>query len=283
MWARYKKSKPLPVEGGIKLGSKKNSLPNRWWKNRWIEAIESFEDAGRLSRGRSYAKKGQVLDIIISDGKIVAKVQGSRNKPYRVVIEMQRLSSQGWSLVIEALGEKALYTARLLSGELPNEIEEIFEEINTPLLPSYYGDFSTDCTCPDWSNPCKHVAAVLYLLGDEFGRDPFLLFKAKGMDRETFLNRLEEHAHGSHDTSQCFSKETTPLPEGEEFWEAKEIPKNWLEGGIFTHNSPNGAILKSLGKFPFWRGTKDLFTFLEPVYVQAASRALQIINERIPD
>lgn len=280
MWDYHKQSKPLPVEGGIKLKSKKKDLANTWWGNRWIEAIESFQDNARLSRGRSYARKGQVTDITISEGAVIATVQGSRSKPYRTKVEFQTLSSQAWDLVIKALAEKALYTARLLSGELPKEVEAIFNEIKIPLLPSHYEDFSTDCSCPDWSNPCKHIAAVLYLLGEEFGRDPFLLFKARGIEREAFLKRLEEHSFTSQSTLSTQKQENIPLSKESNFWSCKEVPPDWL-ANAFEKNVSGGTILKSLGKFPFWRGEVDLFSFLDPIYTQASHQAQEMINEQI--
>ncbi|MCB1085218.1 MAG: hypothetical protein KDK60_03865, partial [Chlamydiia bacterium] len=149
---RFKKSVPLPTEGGIKLSKGKN-LSSSWWKERWIEAVESFNDGGRLSRGRSYARKGQVLDISISKGQVIAIVQGSQKSPYRVSIEVETLPDEAWNMVTRALSAKALYAAKLFSGELPNDIETFFEEVGISLLPTSYSDFSTDCSCPDWSNP----------------------------------------------------------------------------------------------------------------------------------
>lgn len=280
MWENYTPSKPLPVEGGIKSHSRKGEFTKSWWGKRWIDALESFEDAKRLTRGRSYARKGQVLDIHVSKGSFSADVQGSRKEPYQVTIEMEELSESAWQLVLEALAKKAIYTAELLAGKLPQDIEVLFQEVRVPLLPSSYADLSTDCSCPDWSNPCKHVAAVLYLLAEELDRDPFLLFHLRGMERETFLNKLEAL---SFDTSLPIKKElekAAPLSsDPETFWTQGKIDEEWLTGG-FEKPPQEGTLLKSLGKFPFWRGEKDLPTALAALYKEASRKGLELLDPK---
>ncbi|MFQ5730271.1 MAG: SWIM zinc finger family protein, partial [Waddliaceae bacterium] len=192
MWYRYRKSTPKEVKGGIKAQSKRGEFAQKWWAKRWISALETFNDSARLRRGRSYARKGQVLSIDIRKGVVEASVQGSRKKPYRVVIETSMLSEEAWRQVIELLTTQAVYAAKLMAGEMPTDIETIFDKSNISLLPSHHEELQTDCSCPDWSNPCKHVAAVFYLLGEEFDRDPFLIFTLRGMDRETFIDLLEK-------------------------------------------------------------------------------------------
>ena len=140
----YERTSPIEVKGGIKSKSKKGEFSSSWWGKRWIEALESFHDSARLSRGRSYARKGQVLSVDILAGEIQAKVQGSRATPYRVSIEMEVLKPSVWRLVIEALSQKAIYTARLLAGELPPDIEEIFKEVQVQLLPSHHSHLTTN-------------------------------------------------------------------------------------------------------------------------------------------
>lgn len=272
----YEKSSPIQVKGGIKAQSKRGEFSSSWWGKRWIQALESFLDSARLSRGKSYARKGQVLSIDILEGSITSKVQGSRSTPYTVKIEMDILKPSAWQLVIDALSQKAIYTARLLAGELPSDIEEIFKEVRVQLLPFHHADLKTDCSCPDWSNPCKHVAAVFYLLGEEFDRDPFLLFKVRGMDRANFLKQLEKQSF--EQPSELFSKEENPVPlEVISFWTGTEIPSDWLQGS-FEKPNQTGVLLKSLGKFPFWRGEADLNTSLWEIYSQNSSKALSFLE-----
>lgn len=281
MWDYKKKSVPINVEGGIKSQSKRGLFSESWWGKRWIEALESFHDSARLARGRSYARKGQVLSVDIVSGGVKARVQGSRVHPYKVSIEMDELSEHSWYLVIEALSQKALFTARLLAGELPSEIEEIFQEVHVQLLPSHHSHLKTDCTCPDWSNPCKHVASVLYLLGEEFDRDPFLLFKMRGMDRETFLTQLEKNTLTPLKTQQVIlpsEEEKSSSLSTEKFWDVEEIASDWLQAG-FEAPSQFGGFFKSLGKFPFWRGAHPLTDTLDKIYLETTNNILKELNQ----
>ena len=92
--------------------------------------------------------------------------------------------------MLDALGRQALFVAKLLAGEMPQDIEPVFREVGLSLFPAKLGDLETDCSCPDWSNPCKHIAAAYYLLGEEFDRDPFLIFTLRGLGRDALLARL---------------------------------------------------------------------------------------------
>lgn len=183
-------SKPKAVKGGIKAESQRGGFGKSWWAKRWIAVLESFNIGARLGRGRSYARRGQVSSIDIKKGVVEAKVQGSKAKPYSVTIKISPLSRTDWDKLGQALSTQALFAAKLLAGEMPQDIEEAFQKAGLSLFPRKLQDLSTDCSCPDWSNPCKHIAAVYYLLGEEFDRDPFLIFRLRGMEREEFLNSL---------------------------------------------------------------------------------------------
>ena len=177
-------SRPRKAKGGIKAQSKRGAFGESWWAKRWIAVLERFDIGARLGRGRSYARQGQVLSLAIDKGQVKAKVQGSRPKPYDVAIQLKTLSAADWKKLAKALSQQALFAAKLLAGQMPQDIEQAFEGVGLSLFPATHQDLDTDCSCPDWSNPCKHIAAVYYLLGEEFDRDPFLIFKLRGMSRE---------------------------------------------------------------------------------------------------
>ena len=172
--------------------SQHGKFVENWWADRWIKALRGLMDSGRLSRGRSYARHGQVLKIDVKAGEVSARVQGSRPMPYRVKIELQPLSDRQWELVFDALAEQALFAAQLLNGEMPPEVEQVFDQVRVPLFPGSAGDLVTDCSCPDWANPCKHIAAVYYLLGERFDEDPFLLFELRGRSQQEVAAALRE-------------------------------------------------------------------------------------------
>src|SRR5919199_4803283 len=178
-----------PVKG-IWAQTQRGKFGATWWAGRWLAALERLVDAGRLSRGRSYARGGQVSKLDVDSGGVRAEVWGHSPRPYKATIRFQALSDAQWERVVDALAAKALYAARLLAGEMPEQIEEVFQAAGVSLFPDKAGDLVPDCTCPDWANPCKHVAAVFYLLGERFDADPFLTFELRGRTQEQIAAAL---------------------------------------------------------------------------------------------
>jgi uncharacterized Zn finger protein len=186
----YPPSRPREAKGGIKVQSKRGTFASSWWGQCWIATLESFPIGARLGRGRSYARKGQVIYLEIDKGRVRAQVQGSRTRPYAVSITMKPIATSKWKKIAKQASENLLVAAKLMAGEMPPEIEEVFADARAPLFPTSERDLATDCSCPDWSNPCKHVAAVYYLLAEAFDRDPFLLFRLRGMERDNLVALL---------------------------------------------------------------------------------------------
>lgn len=179
----------IETDEGIKAKSKRGDFVRSWWATRWIEAMEQVMDKGRLQRGRRYARKGQVLSLEVGTGTVYAEVQGSRPIPYEVVLELETLTEAEWDSVINTLAEQPYFAAQLLAGEMPPEIEETFESVGLDLFPGRRELFQ-ECSCPDWADVCKHLAAVHYLLGERLDEDPFLLFRLRGRSRDAILTAL---------------------------------------------------------------------------------------------
>ncbi|WP_326829759.1 SWIM zinc finger family protein [Streptosporangium sp. NBC_01810] len=187
----FEPSRPIRVEGGIRVRSKRGSIGERWWSRRFIDILESVCDPGRLGRGRSYARSGQVLDLELGPGLVTARVQGSRRTPYLVEIQITPYAADQWRELADALAAQALYRAKLLAGEMPPEIEEVFRACRLPLFPGRRG-LDMNCSCPDWGFPCKHLSAVLYVLAERFDDDPFLVLAWRGIARDALLDALRE-------------------------------------------------------------------------------------------
>ena len=183
-------SRPRPVKDGLQAKSKRGAIGETWWSQRFIEVLEDFHEGPRLVRGRAYARRGQVIDMDVEPGEVSARVQGSRARPYSVSIGVTVLDDADWARVEEAMVSQAVFLARLLAGEMPHEIGDAFAATGLSLFPATADDLATDCSCPDWENPCKHVAAVYYLLAEAFDRDPFLIFTWRGRPRERLLAEL---------------------------------------------------------------------------------------------
>jgi uncharacterized Zn finger protein len=196
-WQEWESSGPIAVEGGIKARSKRGAIGEQWWSRRFIAVLESYGMSSRLQRGRSYARRGQVLEFKLAAGKVTARVQGSRPEPYRVSITVRPLTAAQWREAESRLAGQALFRARLLAGEMPHEIEQVFEACGSPLFPRSSGDLSMSCSCPDWGVPCKHLAAVCYVLAESFDDDPFAMLAWRGKGRDELLTALRGKAAGS--------------------------------------------------------------------------------------
>src|ERR1700758_2837490 len=214
-WEDWPPSRPIRVDGGIKARSKRGAIGEQWWSRRFIGVLESYGMSGRLARGRSYARAGQVLDFALSQGKFTARVQGSRVRPYDVRIGVLPLTTAQWRRVQERLAGQALFRAKLLGGQMPHEIEEVFADCGTPLFPRSAADLDMHCSCPDWGVPCKPLAAVCYVLAEEFDRDPFAMLAWRGQARDELLaalRRIGGQASGSPTPGDALADPTGPPP-----------------------------------------------------------------------
>ena len=277
-YPRYESTRPIPVKGGIKARSKRGTIGKSWWAKRWTEALKRIMDSGRLSRGRSYARRGQVMDIHVQDGEITAKVQGSRRTPYKVRIQVKPLKDAEWERVLDVLVEQAIFTAQLLAGEMPTDIEEAFAAANISLFPASVKELETNCSCPDWANPCKHIAAVYFLLGEAFDDDPFMLFRLRGRTQEQVLAELRarrgaiEEEEAGPDPTALLAEEAAPAPLPEDpaiFWRMGQSLDDF-------HVQPKApkvslSLLQRLGQPTF--APADLRSSLSTAYQTVTQRA----------
>lgn len=274
-WNYYPGSTPRPAAGGIKARSRRGSIGEAWWSQRFIKALERMGNASRLQRGKRYARQGQVIGIWITGGAVQAEVQGSSVRPYRVAIRLRPLTDAAWEEVFDRMSAQAIYAAQLLAGEVPHEIEKVFDEARTPLFPTSEKDIETDCTCPDWENPCKHIAAVYYLLAEQFDEDPFLLFTLRGRSREEVVAALRERRTETADPAA----ENT-VPPADRFWKGGDAFCG-LAIAITGEAGSEGWVLKMLGEAPFSVRGRDLTEVLAPAYPAAQEYARKIAG--IPD
>jgi DNA-binding transcriptional ArsR family regulator len=188
---------PLPKQPVPADGIAVSRFGDTWWGREWIASLERLGRAwsNRLPRGRSYARQGRVKDLQLGAGVVTAGVVGTRRRPYRVEIRLPAFGAEGWRPGLERLANDTLLVIRLLDRELPEEVGARLREAGVDLFPRR-GELSTDCSCPDWANPCKHIAAVHYLLAAALDNDPFLLFRLRGLDRDDLIDALAGEAAG---------------------------------------------------------------------------------------
>ncbi len=163
-----------------------------WWVEQWMELINSYHFKKRLERAWAYAREGNVISIRFEGRRVHARVQGTDEDPYRVKLWLEVLSEEDWSYVLEALNQKAKWSAQLLAGIMPSDIERAFASSGRRLFPFKLQEIRSECSCPDKANPCKHISAIYYLMGDRFSEDPFVLFQLRGRTRTQLLNDLAE-------------------------------------------------------------------------------------------
>ncbi len=269
----YPESRPIATEKGLKARSKRGEFTRNWWAKRWIGALERLMDTNRLRRGRRYARGGQVLSIEERSGGVVAEVQGSRTRPYRVTVELEALTEEQWKSVIDALSGRALFTAQLLAGEMPEGIEESFSAAGVSLFPERQNELRTSCSCPDWAEVCKHTAAVHYILGEQFDEDPFLLFRLRGRSEEELERALRQREGGKLEDSADAEPQVPPLEEElEHFWRAG----SGLDSVKVSIKPPavELSVLRRLGQPGFI--DEDLVSLLTPGYEAVSQEAIRI-------
>jgi len=276
----YEHTQPREVKGGIQAKSKRGAFGTTWWGERWEETLESFSIGNRLQRGKRYARKGQVLSIEVEEGRVTSEVQGSRADPYEVTIGLRPYDDSEWDEIVAAFRRQPYFAAALLAGDMPAGVEAVVERAGVSLFPEREVDLETDCSCPDWSNPCKHIAAVYYLLAEEFDRDPFLLFRLRGMRQGPLMDRIgggEAPVEDPSDAASTEHSETDSAPLSVDgFWDAPDVPDDAY--GPVESPPTHAALPRQLGKFPFWRAGEGLVEALEPVYETASTEGVAIFE-----
>ncbi len=272
-----------------------------WWGKVFIEALESFTDSGRLQRGRSYANGGKVKSFEIDGNHITAKVRGSINPyfgvykepTYNISLEITPIAKSKWNLVVDKLSSKASTISRLLLNEVPENIDDSFAELGLHLLPHSRQDFKTKCSCPDYANPCKHIAGVYYLVAAQLDENPFLLFELRGLSKSELQTKLAQTPLGKILSEQLNTKEI-PLelstsfytriqtqslkeqPSAREFWlGTKRLPQTI---DVPATNSVPAIAIKKQGDYPsFWYKDNSFIETMEELYQRVKSKNQNLI------
>lgn len=266
-----------------------SSQPNReWWAQRWIDVLESFGWIRRLARARVYAREGNVLSIEFKGPKVFARVQGTAPDPYKVTLSLDPFTDEQWQYVIESMAQQALFSAKLLAGEMPQSIEKVFTANGLSLFPFTKFDIHSKCSCPDPANPCKHIGAVYYLLGDRFSEDPFVLFQLRGRTKDQIIDALRQiRSTSSKNDRDGSSKPEEPTPSTplspppfkiNQFWQYTEQLEPSL---VVIAPPPSGeTVLDVLGPIPFKSGASP-GTANPQTSSQLATEYLQSVYQKI--
>ncbi|BAZ50387.1 zinc finger SWIM domain-containing protein [Nostoc sp. NIES-4103] len=258
-----------------------------WWSQRWLDLLDSYRFKKRLERARNYARQGNVLSIEFKGAKVLARVQGSEAEPYKVSLSLNAFTDEEWGYVIETMSHKAVFAAKLLAGEMPQNIEEVFTTNGLSLFPFTLGDVHSKCSCPDKANPCKHVGAVYYQLGDRFSEDPFVLFQLRGRTKEQIISdlrqlrgaKVEAAAPETPDTQQLIPT-TQHSVKISDFWQYHEPLESSL---VVIAPSSSETVLDVLGAIPLAKGEENavnltssdvVMKYLDTVYKEVSQKAI---------
>ncbi|TVR04359.1 MAG: hypothetical protein EA398_02305 [Deltaproteobacteria bacterium] len=261
------------------------------WGGRWIQDLQRLSTAwqNRLPRGRDYAAKGHVLTLTVTAGRITAKVQGSRSKPYSSSIDVPANRDADWDRLIRRLAQEARFPAQLLNGEMPSDIEDLFREEGLALFPVRNSELIGQCNCPDKARPCKHIAAVHFAFGEALDRDPFLLFQLRGADRDTLLRGFQRvwfGREGGHHRAERRQQEADAtrgvrvIPLLADRFNRAPSAALGLNFRVQASDNPL-LVLQRLQEPRPWElpiGTRDLFG---PVYEEVARLALRLALEGV--
>ena len=267
-----------------------------WWGQKFITAVESFTDPARLGRGRSYARGGKILEFAVDKGKIKATIRGSINpyfgvhtEPrYQTVVKIKAIAKKDWTKIIQNMATNASFVSKLLLNEVPENIETSFKEVKQNLLPYSGDDFQTSCSCPDYSNPCKHIAGLCYRFASELDEDPFLIFELRGLTQKQLHQELAKTPLGRALIAGLKTQELAPTsvtsyytrPQTKqlnsatslkEFWQGKTITPTAISETQATNIS--GILIKKAGDFPeFWHRDTSFIATMEELYQRVKTK-----------
>ncbi len=280
-------AKPRKVRGGVKLPATfaPGDANLGWAAQRWLRLMEQAAEGTRLVEGLEYGKLGQARRLTISRGMIEAAVQGRADRAYTVRLTFDAFSESQWEKAVASMGDSAIYAAKLLAGEVPANIEDLFAPLGLKLFPSEAGELRTSCTCGEAGAWCKHVCCTSYLFAARLATEPFVIFAARGLEAEEIRERLRErramagvgtgsvpvYAQRVPGASDVQSKSLEECLD--HFWESGpelgelELP---LERPAVSH-----PLLRRLGPSPFPNASFPLVGLLASCYETISERALR--------
>jgi uncharacterized Zn finger protein len=253
----------------------------QWWVDKWLELLDSYRFKKRLERARIYAREGNILSIEFENAQVVAKVQGSDPQPYEVKLSLTPFSDEDWEFVIESLAKKAIFSAQLLAGEMPDQIEQVFTENGLNIFPFSLGDIHSRCSCPDQANPCKHIGAIYYQLADRFSEDPFILFQLRGRTKAQILSVLRQYRRDEQTTEvredlsilTTATETQTPVLDLSQFWQYQEPLDPTLV--VVVPVAEPQKMMEILGSIPLPYDDAQAFQkFLHQAYASASQSAV---------
>lgn len=260
----------------------RKSFGNTWWGKQWLNALANIDYSNRLPRGRTYARNGSVRDITIKDNEIIAKIQGSRATPYKVKVLIPSFSRSEQARITDIVTNNPVYLSQLLNRKLPTDLYETFRRENIEIFPKTWKDIKGSCSCPDWAVPCKHLAAVLYLIANEIDKNPFMVFELHKFDLFEALEKANFVVEGQAETPisqttdlwQPYGKDETPFSWSKEVFQQLDFTKI---------PDCSEQILILYGENPVFYPEGDFKKLLGGTYKSVAKKVAKIKITQEPD
>lgn len=257
--------------GGIRAQNLRGAAGRNWWSRKWLDAVEHFGIGARLGRGRHYAVSGQITGFTVKPGEMAAVVQGGEKEPYRAVIGVRLAEPEQRQAVLDEIAESPVLLGRLLIHDLPDEIDEIYQKhTGKSLFPDGRTAYRSRCTCRDWANPCKHLAAMYLLFGDIFTRDPAKLLELHGIVIDSLFPTV------SKNSLPVKGDETCVVPLSSKY-------QGFAQFGAVDSGGVIAPLLMRLTAPPCWRGTERFNEVMHAVYTRAATRGRAILDGDLVD
>ena len=233
---------------GIAARSRRGAFATTWWGRRFVDAVEQVAGPARVARGRTYARAGQVLSLAVTAGRVTAQVQGSRPTPYATELGFSTWDAETRAELADAVAASPATLAAVLAGQMPEGFEQLTLDAGLALFPESLADARFACTCPDWGDPCKHAAAVVYLLAEWLDTEPFGVLTLRGVERDELLaavaarqRALHEPAAGTGGTASGAAPGSAPGGESDPGG-VRDVPLADLVGTFFTRSGPLPAL-----------------------------------------
>ncbi|MCZ6850946.1 MAG: hypothetical protein O7F17_04830 [Planctomycetota bacterium] len=282
---------PRVVRNGIRLrATGDEAIARTWISQQWLERLEDLVSVGPLREGLEYARRGQTITLQINPGRVDGHVQGRAAEPYRTQLRIPTLDEQQWQRIIDAMAGEAFYSAMLLANQLPPAVGSLFASLELQLVPSA-DQLTVECDCPA-SEPCKHAAAVGYLLAERIDNDPLVMLSLRGMPGERVLERLAQaRAMRTHGVAAAYAD--PPMPHSQDGAVPLEacLDAFWRSGGQLAQLKRLGppqhaphALLRRLGPTPL-PGQFPMLGLLASIYDAVSRSAIRLRDEaeRIDD
>lgn len=282
---RPRRRRPRSKEYGIKIRTKKGDIGTSWLAENWTDLIYNSGSGDTFVPGRTYARKGQVLQVDVQRGHVHGIVQGAPVLPHKTSIKIEIPDYDYAKNIAMVCRQRPVLAAKILSGEMTEKMASEMSEAGVADVFSPSWIIETSCTCHAWYSVCKHVMAISHVLAEEIDYDSFWYWRILGVDRHHILDILDDVSADANPEYSCIRAGTPDkyYPVQSDAPLASESSPINLDKFWGSHNdagsyesmpipSDDAATMKRWGGFPMWCGTEKFLDIMDEIYKNASIR-----------